>query len=239
MPHTPIRTTLLAFSVLALSTACNQARSGDVAASLASTAVSAATSPSIPAPKRDIPLASKHGNATAVFAGGCFWGVEAVFEQLKGVKHAESGYVGGSAANASYDIVSGGRTGHAESVRVVYDPSVISYGRLLQVFFSVAHDPTQKNRQGPDVGSQYRSALFYATPEQQAIANDYIAQLEKAGTYGKPIATELTPLKRFFPAEAYHQDYMRRNPNQPYIVAHDRPKLQALSRQFPTWVKGG
>lgn len=234
-----IRPTLLACAMLALSTACNPAQSGDAGASIASTAAPATASPAIPAPERDASLAAKHGNATAVFAGGCFWGVEAVFEQLKGVKHAESGYTGGSASNASYDNVASGRTRHAESVRVVYDPSVISYGRLLQVFFSVAHDPTQKNRQGPDVGPQYRSALFYATPEQQAIASDYIAQLNKAGSFKKPIATELAALTRFFPAEAHHQDYMRRNPNQPYIVVHDRPKLQALSRQFPRLLKGG
>src|SRR5688500_7180132 len=177
--------------------------------------------------------------AVAVFAGGCFWGVEAVFEQLKGVGQVTSGYAGGrSRLPVSYDDVGTGRTGHAEAVRVEYDPAVISYGQLLKVFFSVAHDPTQLNRQGPDVGTQYRSAIFYGNPEQQRLAQAYIAQLDAAKAYPKPIVTQVAPLTRFYQAEDYHQDYMRHHPDEPYIVYHDAPKLVNLTRQFPQLVKG-
>lgn len=187
----------------------------------------------LPDPKADLPLTGAKGSATAVFAGGCFWGVEAVFEHVKGVKQVSSGYVGGAAGDADYDAVSSGRSGHAESVKVVYDPSQISYGQLLKVFFSVAHDPTQLNRQGPDRGTQYRSAIFYGDPQQKKIAHDYMAQLGEAKAFPAPIVTQLAPLKAFYPAEAYHQDYARLHPNDPYIVYNDAPKVVALKQQFP------
>lgn len=188
----------------------------------------------LPDPKNDLPLTAAKGSATAVFAGGCFWGVEAVFEHVKGVKQVSSGYVGGSAGEANYRAVSGGHSGHAESVKVIYDPSQISYGQLLKVFFSVAHDPTQLNRQGPDRGTQYRSAIFYGDPQQQKTANAYIAQLGAAKSFPAPIVTQLAPLKAFYPAETHHQDYARLHPNDPYIVYNDAPKVVALKQQFPT-----
>jgi len=170
---------------------------------------------------------------TAVFAGGCFWGIEAVFEHVKGVKSAVSGYAGGSTANPSYEQVSSGDSGHAESVQVIYDPAQVSYGKLLQIFFSVAHDPTQLNRQGPDRGSQYRSAIFYNTPQQQRVAESYIKQLTTAKTFPRPIVTQVAKLRAFFPAEEYHQDYLVNHPNQLYIVINDQPKVAALKKQFP------
>jgi peptide-methionine (S)-S-oxide reductase len=170
---------------------------------------------------------------TAVFAGGCFWGVDAVFKHIKGVTNVESGYAGGSAETAHYDMVSTGDTGHAESVRVRFDPARVSYRQLLQVFFVVAHDPTQLNRQGPDVGSQYRSAIFYADAEQQRAAQGYISQLEAAHAFAAPIVTQLRPLQAFYPAEAYHQNYLALHPFQPYIVINDMPKLDRLREQFP------
>ena len=170
---------------------------------------------------------------TAVFAGGCFWGIEAVFEHVKGVKSAVSGYAGGTVGNPSYEQVSTGDTGHAESVQVIYDPSQVSYGKLLQIFFSVAHDPTQLNRQGPDHGTQYRSAIFYNTPQQQHVAESYIKQLTAAKTFSRPIVTQVAKLRAFFPAEAYHQDYLVHHPNQLYIVINDQPKVAALKKQFP------
>jgi peptide-methionine (S)-S-oxide reductase len=173
-----------------------------------------------------------------VFAGGCFWGVEAVFEGVKGVSSAVSGYAGGAMRGPSYEQVSTGRTGHAESVEVTYDPSKVTYGQLLKVFFSVAHDPTQLNRQGPDVGTQYRSAIFYANPEQQKIAEAYVAQLRDAKAFNKPIVTEVAALKAFYPAEGYHQNYLVQNPNQPYIVFNDLPKLAALQKEFPQLYNG-
>jgi peptide-methionine (S)-S-oxide reductase len=171
---------------------------------------------------------------TAVFAGGCFWGIEAVFEHVKGVKSAVSGYAGGNVAAPSYEQVSSGDTGHAESVQVIYDPSQVSYGKLLQVFFSVAHDPTQLNRQGPDRGTQYRSAIFYNTPQQQRVADAYIKQLTAAKTFSRPIVTQVAKLSAFYRAEEYHQDYLAHHPNQPYIVINDQPKVAALKKQFPT-----
>jgi len=186
-----------------------------------------------PSPTVDKPLASSSADAVAVFAGGCFWGIEAVYEHLKGVKSAESGYTGGSSKAPSYEEVSAGVTGHAEAVRVVYDPSVISYGQLLQIFFSVAHDPTQLNRQGPDVGSQYRSAIYTRDDEQQRVAESYVAQLTAAKTFRRPIVTEVVRLKAFYVAEAYHQDYLVHHPNEPYIVYNDAPKLVALKKHFP------
>jgi peptide-methionine (S)-S-oxide reductase len=169
---------------------------------------------------------------TAVLAGGCFWGVEAVFEHVKGVKSVVSGYAGGNVTGPSYEQVSSGDTGHAESVQVIYDPSQVSYGKLLQIFFSVAHDPTQLNRQGPDRGTQYRSAIFYNTPQQQRVAEAYIKQLTAAKTFSRPIVTQVAKLNGFYPAEAYHQDYLAHHPNQPYIVINDQPKVAALKKQF-------
>jgi peptide-methionine (S)-S-oxide reductase len=170
---------------------------------------------------------------TAVFAGGCFWGVDAVFKHVKGVSNVVSGYAGGSASTAHYERVSEGNTGHAESVRVRFDPAWVSYQQLLQVFFSVAHDPTQLNRQGPDVGSQYRSAIFYTSAEQQQVAQSYIRQLSAARTFSAPIVTQVVPLQQFYPAEDYHQNYLALHPYQPYIVFNDMPKLEQLRKQFP------
>ena len=183
------------------------------------------------------PKAPAPGEATAVFAGGCFWGVDAVFKHVKGVKSVVSGYSGGSAQTAKYMIVGTGATGHAEAVKVTYDPSQITYTDLMKVFFSVAHDPTEKDRQGPDVGTQYRSAIFYADPQQKELAQRYIAQLDAAKTFGKPIVTEVAALDKFYPAEDYHQNYLALHPNQPYIVYNDLPKLEALKKQFPAWYR--
>jgi peptide-methionine (S)-S-oxide reductase len=173
------------------------------------------------------------GTQTAVLAGGCFWGMEAVFEQLKGVKDVVSGYSGGEKRTAHYNIVSSGATGHAESIQVTYDPSKISYGELLKVYFSVAHDPTQLNYQGPDHGRQYRSAIFYADDHQKRIAEEYIKKLDRARVYRKPIVTQVVPLKAFYPAEEYHQDFMDRNPNHPYIMYWDVPKVKHLKEAYP------
>ena len=186
----------------------------------------------IPPPAQDI-SATGQGPQKAVFAGGCFWGVQGVFQHVKGVQRAVSGYSGGSAAQASYSAVSSGRTGHAESVEITYDPARVSYGRLLQIFFSVAHDPTQLNRQGPDVGTQYRSAIFATSPEQLKTAQAYIAQLDASKAFGKPIVTRLEDKPSFFPAENYHQDYMTENPRNPYIAINDLPKVENLKRLFP------
>jgi peptide-methionine (S)-S-oxide reductase len=199
--------------------------------------VANATAVAIPNPRVDAPLAKTKSEQTAVFAGGCFWGVEAVFDNVKGVRKAESGYSGGSSETAEYYTVSSGSTGHAESVRVTYDPSQITYGQLLKVFFSVAHDPTEVNRQGPDVGSQYRSAIFYANDEQKRIAESYIEQLNAAKVFDKKIATQVVPLKAFYEAESYHQDYLVNHPNDPYIVYNDMPKLKNLRQQLPELCK--
>jgi peptide-methionine (S)-S-oxide reductase len=172
------------------------------------------------------------GEDTAVFAGGCFWGVEAVFDHVKGVKRAISGYAGGDVTSPSYEQVSTGDTGHAESVEVIYDPSQVSYGKLLQIFFSVAHDPTQLNRQGPDHGTQYRSAIFFKSAQQQQVADAYIKQLTTAKTFPRPIVTQVARLKGFYPAEEYHQHYLEQHPTQPYIVINDLPKVAALKKQF-------
>ena len=173
------------------------------------------------------------GTQTIVFAGGCFWGVEAVFEHVKGVTDVKSGYSGGGGASANYEAVSSGRTDHAESVKVTFDPSMVSYEKLLEVFFTVAHDPTQLNRQGPDVGRHYRSAVFYANEEQKIAVQDFIAKLNREKRFSQPIVTEVAPLKQFYTAEPYHQDYMRKNPDQPYIVQHDKPKIEDLKNKFP------
>ena len=187
----------------------------------------------LPAPAVDIPAASVQGPQTAVFAGGCFWGVEAVFRHVKGVSKAVSGYAGGAAKTADYERVSTGSTGHAESVEVTYDPAQVSYGELLRIFFSVAHDPTQLNRQGPDYGTQYRSAIFFTSEDQKRIAQAYIEQLGRAKVYASPIVTQVVALPAFYAAEAYHQNYLALHPAQPYIVMHDLPKLAQLKQQFP------
>jgi len=209
-----------------------------VAAAALAMACSSAAVGTLPDPAVDTPKAAVSGQATAVFAGGCFWGVEAVFKHVKGVTKSTSGYSGGSQMTAKYMLVGTGTTGHAESVEVKYDPSQVTYGQLLRVFFSVAHDPTQLNRQGPDWGTQYRSAIFFATPDQERVAKAYIAQLDAAKVYAKPIVTEVAPLKGFYSAEDYHQDYLARNPDQPYIVINDLPKLAALKEQFPQLYTG-
>lgn len=178
------------------------------------------------------PVSSAH--ETVVFAGGCFWGVQAVFEHIKGVTKTTAGYSGGTVKNPSYEEVSSGATGHAESVEVVYDPSQITFGQLMKVFFSVALDPTELNRQGPDEGTQYRSAIFYETPDQQRIAQAYITQLTDAKAFRRPIVTEVVPFKAFYRAEEYHQDFLMHNPENPYIVINDLPKLSNLKKEFPS-----
>jgi peptide-methionine (S)-S-oxide reductase len=192
-----------------------------------------ATAVALPGPAVDASKAAAPGAQTAVVAGGCFWGIQAVFQHVKGVKSATSGYSGGDAKSAEYEIVSTGETGHAESVKIVYDPSQITYGELLRIFFSVAHDPTQLNRQGPDEGSQYRSVIFYGNDEQKKIAQAYIAQLDKAKVFPRAIVTQVVPLQAFYAAEAYHQDYATRHPDQPYIVYNDAPKVSHLRQEFP------
>jgi peptide-methionine (S)-S-oxide reductase len=175
---------------------------------------------------------------TAVLAGGCFWGVQAVFEHVRGVRKAVSGYAGGESSTADYETVSSGKTNHAESVKITFDPAEISYGELLQIFFSVVHDPTQLNRQGPDTGTQYRSEIFYADESQEKIAEAYIAQLENAKVFSRAIETRVDPLKGFYPAEEYHQDFLLRNPTNPYIVYNDLPKIENLRRLFPNYYRG-
>ena len=192
-----------------------------------------ASATTIPDPALDAPLASVKGEQTAVLAGGCFWGVEAVFEHVKGVSDAKSGYSGGPASTAGYEKVETGETGHAESVQITYDPSQVSYGQLLKVFFSVAHDPTELNRQGPDTGTQYRSAIFYANDEQKRIAQAYIEQLNHAKVFARPVVTQIAALKSFSEAEAYHQDYLVNHPDEPYIVINDMPKIENLRKQLP------
>jgi len=210
---------ILLGSLLAATSACN--------------ARAAATAPPVPAPAVDAKIAGAPSQQTAVLAGGCFWGIQAVFQHVKGVINATSGYAGGSVKNPSYEDVSSGETGHAESVQIVYDPSQITYGELLRIFFSVAHDPTELNRQGPDEGTQYRSAIFYHTEEQKQIAETYIAQLNQAGVFQRRIVTQVAPLQSFYAAEAYHQNYAAMHPNQPYIVFNDAPKVEHLKKEFP------
>ena len=187
----------------------------------------------LPAPAMDTPATTQAGSDTAVFAGGCFWGVQAVFQHTRGVLNAVSGYAGGDKASASYSLIGTGRTGHAESVQISYDPKQISYGKLLQIYFSVAHDPTTLNYQGPDHGTQYRSAIFYQNASQKQVAERYMAQLDAAKVFPGKIVTQLTPLTAFYPAEAYHQDYATLNPNQPYIARFDRPKIANLKVLMP------
>ncbi len=206
-------------------------------ASVVAVGCNAATRVNIPAPATDAALAAAPGKQTAIFAGGCFWGTQSVFERVKGVLDTTAGYSGGSASTATYQQVGRENTGHAESVKVVYDPSKITYGRLLQIFFSVVHDPTQLNRQGPDVGTSYRSVIFYSNEEQHRISAAYIAQLEAAKVFPKPIVTEVTPLKGFYDAESYHQDYALYHEDNPYILVCDKPKIAALKAQFPELFK--
>jgi peptide-methionine (S)-S-oxide reductase len=196
-----------------------------------------ASARSIPDPTVDAPLANTKGEQTAVVAGGCFWGVEAVFEHVKGVSDVKSGYSGGSRETAQYQKAGTGETRHAESVKITYDPAQITYGQLLKVFFSVAHDPTELNRQGPDTGTQYRSAIFYANDEQKRIAQAYIDQLNRAKVFERPIVTEVAALKSFNDAEAYHQDYLVNHPDEPYIVINDMPKVENLKKQLPDLYK--
>jgi len=185
--------------------------------------------------ENDMPEKSniEQSNQSIVLAGGCFWGVQAVFEHLKGVKQATSGYAGGSATTAHYEIVSSGMTGHAESVKVVFDPKEISLDQLLKVYFTVVHNPTELNHQGPDTGTQYRSAIFYSTADQQRIAQDYIKQLEKSKVFDGPIVTEIEQLHEFYPAEHYHQDYVKLNPDNPYVIYNDIPKVKRLKEKYP------
>ena len=205
---------------------------------LAATLVAATQAAStFPDPLKDSHVSGSVPAQTAVLAGGCFWGVEAVFEQLTGVSDVVSGYAGGSQVSAHYTIVSSGVTSHAESVKITFDPSKVSYGRLLKVFFAVAHDPTQLNRQGPDEGRQYRSSIFYANDEQKTIAEAYIAQLEKSHVFNRPIVTAVVPLERFYPAEDYHQNFLAHHPDYPYIVVNDLPKLRSLKAEFPELLK--
>jgi peptide-methionine (S)-S-oxide reductase len=175
---------------------------------------------------------------TAVLAGGCFWGVQGVYEHVRGVKNVIAGYAGGERSTAQYETVSLGSTGHAESVKIIFDPAAISYGQILQIAFSVVHDPTQLNRQGPDVGTQYRSAIFYADENQKRIAQAYISQLDQAHAFARPIVTRVDPLKGFYPAEGYHQDYLIHNPTQPYIAIYDIPKIENFRRTFPELYSG-
>ena len=201
-----------------------------LAAALGAAALAAVALAVLPIPRAD---GAERALQTAVFAGGCFWGVQGVFEHVAGVTQAVSGYAGGTVANPGYERVSSGTTGHAESVRVTFDPSRVTYGRLLQIFFSVALDPTEVNRQGPDWGTQYRSDLFVTGPEQERVARAYIAQLDAAHAFSRPIATRIDPAGAFYPAEAYHQDYLERHPTNGYIAANDMPKVESLRRLFP------
>ena len=204
-----------------------------VVATMMACSAATASGPSIPDPVLDAPLATVKGHQTAVLAGGCFWGVEAVFENVRGVIDVKSGYSGGSAATASYEKVVEGDTGHAESVQIIYDPAQVSYGQLLKVFFAVAHDPTELNRQGPDSGTQYRSAIFFSNDEQKRIAQAYIEQLNRAKVFRRPIVTQVSILQAFHEAEAYHQNYVVNHPDEPYIVINDLPKVANLRKQLP------
>ncbi|MEO8153254.1 MAG: peptide-methionine (S)-S-oxide reductase MsrA [Rhizobacter sp.] len=188
----------------------------------------------VPPPAADVTASASATTETAVLAGGCFWGVQGVFQHVQGVTNAVSGYAGGAANTAKYEVVGNGSTGHAEAVRISYDPRKVSYGRLLQIYFSVAHNPTELNRQGPDTGTQYRSTIFPTNDEQARVARGYIEQLNRAKTFGKPLATTIEPGKPFYAAEAYHQDFLTLNPTYPYIAINDLPKVDNLKRLFPT-----
>jgi peptide-methionine (S)-S-oxide reductase len=213
---------------LALALGCSVASSSSRSAESMKDLAPPAAAPDAAVPK---------GTEKAVFAGGCFWGVEAVFEHVRGVTNARSGYTGGKVRNPGYEQVSDGNTGHAESVEVTFDPSKVTYTQLLTIFFSVAHDPTQLNYQGPDHGTQYRSAIFYTSPEQKQAATQYIAAIEKAKVFAKPVVTEVVPLMQFYEAEAYHQNYLKNHPKEAYIVINDQPKVAALKEKFSDlWV---
>lgn len=218
----PTASMLLAILLLSFVVACAPAAGSDPHARHAA-----------PAPRHDAALAAQPGTAKAVLAGGCFWGLQWVFEHVPGVTDVTSGYAGGVATTATYEQVSQGDTGHAETVQINFDPSKVSYGQLLRVYFSVATNPTELNRQGPDTGTQYRGVIFYANPEQQKIAQDYIAQLTAAHVYAAPIATQVVPFRTFYPAEDYHQDYARLHPDALYIAINDAPKVAALQRELP------
>lgn len=214
----------------ALFAACGKINNSiETVAAQSNDAVAVSKSVAAPTPQK----VAKGDQQTAVFAGGCFWGLEAVFEHIKGVSNVESGYSGGTAKTADYETVSGGETGHAESVKITFDPAQVSYEQLLKVFFAVAHDPTELNRQTPDVGTQYRSAIFYANNEQKKLAESYIAELTNAKTFSKPIVTQVVALEAFYKAEDYHQDYLAHHPTQAYIVAYDQPKVENLRKTFP------
>jgi peptide-methionine (S)-S-oxide reductase len=215
---------LFAFLVMSAMLACNPVQSSTVN--------------TLPTPSPDGRTLNVKGEQTAVFAGGCFWGVEAVFEHVKGVVSVRSGYSGGNKAAADYESVSGGKSGHAESVQVTFDPTKVTYEQLLSVFFTVAHDPTQLNFQGPDHGTQYRSAIFYVDEEQKKAALAYIAGIEGEKTYSKPVVTQVVPLDAFYEAEEYHQDYLARHPDELYIVINDKPKVEALKKKFPALYAG-
>jgi len=217
MSRISVRMVAMLLTVLAVAVAC---RAGGASAA-------------VPAPVVDEVKAAAKGKETAVVAGGCFWGIQAVFSHVKGVHSATSGYSGGTVKNPGYEEVSSGKTGHAESVQIVYDPSKVTYGELLRVFFSVALDPTEVNRQGPDEGTQYRSVIFYGNDEQKRIAEAYIAQLDQAKVFSRPIATQVVALQKFYEAEGYHQNYFEQHPNDPYIVYNDAPKVANLRKEFP------
>jgi peptide-methionine (S)-S-oxide reductase len=220
-----------------LSSPTTLARLAATAAMVLATVAPVLANPPVPDGKAYKPPETMHGPQTAVFAGGCFWGVDAVFKHVKGVSEVESGYAGGAASAANYEQVSGGATGHAEAVRIRFNPAQVSYQQLLQVFFQVAHDPTQLNRQGPDVGSQYRSAIFYTSADQQKLASAYIQQVTDGRSFSRPIVTQVVPLHQFYRAEEHHQNYLALHPNQPYIVFNDMPKLAQLRQQFPVLYK--
>jgi peptide-methionine (S)-S-oxide reductase len=224
MTTSSVRLTTILLGLLAITAACSSANAGSPGP--------------VPAPAVDAARTASAGKQTAVISGGCFWGIQAVFQHVKGVTSATSGYAGGAANTAQYEIVSSGQTGHAEAVQIVYDPSKITYGELLRVFFSVAHDPTQLNRQGPDSGTQYRSSIFYANDEQKRIADAYIAQLDQAKVFSSPIVTKVVPLQGFYAAEAYHQNYATLHPSQPYIMFNDAPKVEHLRQEFPDLYTG-
>ncbi|HEX3379317.1 MAG TPA: peptide-methionine (S)-S-oxide reductase MsrA [Paraburkholderia sp.] len=224
------RTSSRTRSVISSFAICVAIAASVLAAQRSANSAEAATQ--IPPPAQDEKAGAMHSE-TAVFAGGCFWGVQGVFEHVRGVKQVASGYSGGAAGTAQYETVSGGDTGHAESVQITYDPTVITYGRLLQIFFSVAHDPTELNYQGPDHGTQYRSAIFPANPQQRSVATSYIAQLDKAHVFSRPIVTRVEDFKGFYPAESYHQNFLALHPDYPYIAINDLPKVSELKRMFP------
>jgi peptide-methionine (S)-S-oxide reductase len=225
MPKFSIRTAATALAILAVPLAATISFNVGAAAREAVTV--------IPGPAADTPLTASHGSSKAVLAGGCFWGVQAVFQHVKGVTHVTSGYSGGNAFTAQYETVSTGSTGHAESVEITYDPAVVSYGTLLKVYFEIAHNPTELNRQGPDEGTQYRSSIFFADAEQQKVATDYIAQLDAAKAFSKPIVTKVVALKAFYPAEDYHQNFATLHPDHPYIAYWDLPKVANLQKEMP------